>query len=125
MDWTPELINRLWGMPAGKVVMTREPEAIEVEPGVFVRKLTFGVLPEFIEDVAMQEVLGICETCYEVKPDCLFVWMSPEGRDGCTHPGAPIKLCQSCRGRREGRFTLADLDSPTSAPKDAQTLDLR
>jgi hypothetical protein len=56
MDWTPELINRLWGMPAGKVVMTKEPEAIEIEPGVFVRKFTFGVLPEFIEDAGQWEM---------------------------------------------------------------------
>jgi hypothetical protein len=49
----------------------------------------------------------ICGLCYELKPGCLEVWMSPKGRADCTHPGAPISACPDCRKAREGRFTLA------------------
>jgi hypothetical protein len=51
-----------------------------------------------------RRIFGVC---YELKPGCPEVWMSPKGRADCTHPGAPISACPDCRKAREGRFTLA------------------
>lgn len=53
-------------------------------------------------------IVGICESCYEMKDGCVYVWLSPKGRKDCTHPGAPIKLCGNCRERRKGTFQLAN-----------------
>jgi hypothetical protein len=63
-----------------------------------------------MESTQLQPVqhFGICECCYAVKLDCVYVWMSPDGREGCTHPGAPIKACGDCRERRAGRFAVAE-----------------